>query len=259
MIVLSIMVKCRKPTKNELNKHKIEKLVGNKKKENTFTVRVQKAEKIAGVRMRSMDSLEFASRSVSGSPRGANPTGISPATPSSINYNTNRNDRGYDFASVEIATVNTSINTSNNTGETAEVGVLTKTTTKKLLQVLQNDIKNIEQIETGVSDKNVTVEERLKIIATIQSRLVKKRYKCPWYCYYVSNWCIILWSIGCGIITTLWCLWFDIMIDAKISDELELSVLSECEDSEKYIDIPVKSWLNYNGTSNAVSVINGSF
>lgn len=115
---------------------------------------------------------------------------------------------------------------------------------------------NASEMNDGNVDnalKAAQVAKKLEIFEQIQERMMAKRYKFPWYVKYISNGMIILWTLLCAVITSLWCLWFDVMLNAE--NEFDDDVTSECSDG---IDIPEKAWANFNLTQGWVLNITGT-
>ena len=132
--------------------------------------------------------------------------------------------------------------------------------TNKLMMLLRKT-SNDEVIEQIVQKPNVLPEsavqvDRMKIglMQEIQQRLFNETYKLPYCCKYVAIGLIIFWSLLCAIITSIWCLWFEVEnIDYVNEYGSEISG-ANCSDSV-YGSIPMKSWLNYNLTANAINDI----
>ena len=57
----------------------------------------------------------------------------------------------------------------------------------------------------------------------------------------------------CGIVTTIWCLWFDI----KLNYENNVNIESQCIDNNYGYDISQKQWLNYYQTESNITNITG--
>ena len=104
-----------------------------------------------------------------------------------------------------------------------------------------------------------TVEEiaRVTAIAEVRSRVISKNYKCP-YCCRKCAWCIIIfWTLIAAAITTVYCIWFDVKLNA--TNELEQVINSTQCDENTYYDIPEKTWIEYNLTEEYIfSLLNSS-
>ena len=82
--------------------------------------------------------------------------------------------------------------------------------------------------------KNESLRRKHDLIDNVQQRLIDKRLKCPSCCVYVSKEFIITWSIACGRVTTLW---FDIVIRARVEDEMRNEMQSQWSRDKYDIDL----------------------
>ena len=108
--------------------------------------------------------------------------------------------------------------------------------------------------ESKVNKEEVIEQVKYQIAYEIQTRLFNETYKLP-YCFkYVSIVCIILWSLICAIITTLWCIWFEVNTSPNNTYESEFEKYNNlnCTNSDIYDIIPLKTRLNYNITMSAI-------
>lgn len=106
---------------------------------------------------------------------------------------------------------------------------------------------------------NVNVDiERMELIEEVRQRLIRRRFRYPSYCKYLTYIFIIIWSILCAFVTTLYCLWFDYEIRVKYNEYRE-DIMSNCTDGYNYnYDIDLESVLNYNATQTVIDNINGT-
>ena len=130
-----------------------------------------------------------------------------------------------------------------------------------------------EQIESCIVTKNVAQEAistpgvddvdetstsclltpdtiRLEIMIQIQRKIYNRSYRYPHWCKKVSICCIVIWSIVCATITTIWCLWFDISLEME--NKYEATTKEALSDNE-YIEL--KTWINYNCTQSSIDDI----
>ena len=91
---------------------------------------------------------------------------------------------------------------------------------------------------------------KLTIVYQIKERLYNDTYKLPHWCKYLSMTCIVIWSLLCAIITTIWCLWFDVQL--TLTNNYEQSVM--INGTASYY-IPLKSKINYNVTQSEIDDI----
>ena len=92
-------------------------------------------------------------------------------------------------------------------------------------------------------------------------------YKYPHYCKYIAIGCIVIWSLLCAIITSLWCLWFDAQLFLGNNYESEIDYYSTNCSSSLYTYttyastsvVPYKTYLNYNLTETEMDFILSNF
>lgn len=94
--------------------------------------------------------------------------------------------------------------------------------------------------------------KRMELIEEMRLRLLHKRFKYPYWCKYVTLCLISMWIIGCAIVTTIFCVWFD--VELKMQNEYQQDIdASQCNDT--YYDIPETVWLDYNATQTDINNI----
>ena len=115
-----------------------------------------------------------------------------------------------------------------------------------------NDRIDLEEISTQhlfelLSQGDMALKEQYGIKQEIRKRLLKKTYKFPHCCKYFALGLVILWALLCAVITTLWCLWFELNVMTRngYDDEIEY-YQSTCNGDVSII--PLKINLNYNET-----------
>ena len=84
----------------------------------------------------------------------------------------------------------------------------------------------------------------MTIVYQIKDKLFNERYKkYPYWCKYVSIGFMIFWTCMCATITTIWCLWFDVSLDAQ--NEYQ-EIIYNATINDELIDLA--TWINYNET-----------
>ena len=101
-----------------------------------------------------------------------------------------------------------------------------------------------------------TMNAKMQLLDEIRHRLFDKFFKFPSYCRHIGNILIILWTLLCAFVTTIWCMWFDytIYVSNPFANQINRS---QCPDKDK-IDIPLQTRLNYNVTQEYVIKTNGT-
>ena len=84
-------------------------------------------------------------------------------------------------------------------------------------------------------------------LIAVKDLIISKEYKCPKWSDRVSNVLVVLWALTCAIITTIYCVYFDVILNATNLNEIE----SQCIDSGYDIayDVSEIDWINYNKTA----------
>ena len=103
------------------------------------------------------------------------------------------------------------------------------------------------------TERGQAIAVKYDVIEEIRLRMFKQTFLCPAFCRHVSIIFIVLWSIACAVITTLWCMWFDFQVTA--TNEYDSDVESTCPNAT---DIPLDVWLNYNATQLFINQYNGT-
>ena len=132
--------------------------------------------------------------------------------------------------------------------------------TNKLMMLLnqasQEDV--MEQVLRKSSSLRETQAEmtkvKIELIHAIQERLFNETYKLPYCCKYVTICLIIIWSLLCAVITSLWCLWFEVE-NIDFINEYENNITNLNCSQSVYGSISLKTWLNYNLTVSAIDNI----
>ena len=156
-----------------------------------------------------------------------------------LNENENENENDDDLVDARVTPLNT--NGDSEAGETGvdadvdvdvdvDVGEIGAASTEKLYSLLSlrndqisNHIGDINQqaekttIGTGADsrgcgDDNDADLVKMAVMYQIKQRLFDETYSLPHWCKQVSIGCIAIWSILCCIITTIWCLWFEVQL-----------------------------------------------
>ena len=83
----------------------------------------------------------------------------------------------------------------------------------------------------------------------IRHRLFDKEFEFPNLCRHCTNFLIIIWTLVCGIVTSIWCLLFDIEIHFKNNVNVE----SKCNSNGHYYNYGYDEWLNYYQTELNIS------
>ena len=110
------------------------------------------------------------------------------------------------------------------------------------------------------------------IVEEIRARIFHRTFKYPPYCKNIAISSIVIWSLTCAIITTIWCLWFESTLivsnefddqltkyhECSISDEWQYANVYHVNDHEKNI-VPLKLWFNYNSTQDHIEKIMSAF
>ena len=128
----------------------------------------------------------------------------------------------------------------------------------------------------GVLDKNVgaggdintskltedqkTKEQLMKsvIIEEIRQRILNRTYSYSHRFKYIAIGCIVIWSIICAVITTLWCLWFDANLFLNNNYQSEWDIYyNNCTNGDNVI--PLKTSINYNVTEYEITNLLASF
>ena len=125
----------------------------------------------------------------------------------------------------------------------------------------------IDDNNNGTNIKGDKFESQQSVNATkfvikeeIRQRLLNKMYKYPHWCKYVAMGCIVVLSLTCAIITTLWCLWFDAQLFLTNNYQLQFDYYTKnCTSSESVSVLPYKTFLNYNSTEYEMNLIFSQF
>ena len=99
------------------------------------------------------------------------------------------------------------------------------------------------------------IAAKLNAFSQVQERYVEKRFFYKPCCRYITNSFIILWAVTCALITSIWCIWFDLQLSA--TNGYENDIESQCTNNKTY-DIEYKIIYNYNLTQYSVSSIDGT-
>lgn len=98
---------------------------------------------------------------------------------------------------------------------------------------------------------------KLNVFNEIRYRLVDNTFKFPAWFKYVNICLVVLWALACAIVTSLWCLWFDVVLDA--SNGYENDIISNCTGDYEGYDVSEKTFLNWNETQEWLDSINGTY
>ena len=149
----------------------------------------------------------------------------------------------------------------------------TKTTTNNGKQNGEKEtMDEIEDIPTemlfGALDKtdaneqqqhHVTSATKYVIKEEIRQRILNQTYKYPYYFKYIAIICIVLWSLLCAIITTLWCLWFDADLFLNNDYQSEIDYYSNNCSTYTSSVAPYTTIINYNLTQSEMNQILSQF
>ena len=134
---------------------------------------------------------------------------------------------------------------------------LNSMSTEKLVELLHRmEVENNNILaQNGGVTKSVLIEQ-------LRKRIFNETYKLP-YCFkYISIGCIVIFTLLCAIITTIWCLWFDARLNTTNNYQNKIDhYVHECgniygdDQSETLYVTPLKTVLNYNETENAINQI----
>ena len=96
---------------------------------------------------------------------------------------------------------------------------------------------------------------KFTIMEQIRQRLLNETYKYPYWVKYLSIGCIVIWTLMCAIITTIWCLWFEMQLEmtnnytTKINSQIaNCSLYSINGYGESNLQIALKTVINGNVT-----------
>ena len=97
---------------------------------------------------------------------------------------------------------------------------------------------------TICSDNRMSMTKKLTAMEQLRLIVFNKRYPYPHYCRHVSLFCIIVLSSICGVITIIWCLWFEGSLEVENGYDNEVQLYDNCE-----IDVtPLQTKLNYDAS-----------
>ena len=104
-------------------------------------------------------------------------------------------------------------------------------------------------------DGSSAVAIKFIIMEQIRQRLLDETYKYPYWVKYLSIGCIVIWTLMCAIITTIWCLWFEMQLEmtnnytTKINSQIaNCSLYSINGYGESNLQIALKTVINGNVT-----------
>ena len=92
------------------------------------------------------------------------------------------------------------------------------------------------------SSKASNKTKTLNVIQHLQQRIFNENFILPHYFKQISIFCIVIWTLLCAIITTVWCLWFDGTLNVANQYQNEIALFDECDGDI----IPLKTMINYN-------------
>ena len=126
--------------------------------------------------------------------------------------------------------------------------------TERLFELLQLDLDNGEiKADFGAcsgGQLSDTTAVKTTIMEQIRKRLLEETFKLPHWIKYISIGCIIAWSLMCAIITSIWCLWFEMKLTLENEYQQDIDeIVDSCnDDGITFVNIPLKTMINYNTT-----------
>ena len=104
------------------------------------------------------------------------------------------------------------------------------------------------RISTHLSPRSSVNFVKLEVMKRLKERLYNETYPLPHMCKYVSIVCIIIWSVLCACITTIWCIWFE--MELKLSNFYQNKIDGAGRNGE-YIEL--ETMINYNQTQKSMN------
>ena len=101
--------------------------------------------------------------------------------------------------------------------------------------------------------------EKLEIAKELKEHIIKKEFSLPSWCRYVFILLVIIWGLLCAIITTIYCLFFDLIFIANNEWNIESECRSDLNEYIENVDISDQTWQNYNATQNAINELVGEY
>ena len=179
----------------------------------------------------------------------------------------NSHDVGnYKFDKSANSSPNDDNNDSSFVDATSSAGTTPVGTEDKKNKANEENKENKEDTEDKVGDKKAKEDKEDKEdkevdaatwenVVGLKEIIIENEYNLPNWCRFVANGLIVVWAIICAIITSLWCVYFDVILDARNENSVE----SECIDYDIDFDISEKDWLNYNATEEYIANLTSQY